>query len=71
VAQTLIVNRLAYANYVEGRDIDVNVDFGVSLVSTNPYVGTNSSVISNYTDVVDYSNVIDFESVVANGGSSP
>jgi hypothetical protein len=32
VAQTTIVNRLAYANYIEGK-YDVKVDFGVSLVS--------------------------------------
>jgi hypothetical protein len=47
VAQTTIVNRLAYANYIEGRNIDVKVDFGVSLVSTNPYIGGNSTVISD------------------------
>ncbi len=71
VAQTTIVNRLAYANYIEGRDIDVKVDFGVSLASTNPYIGGNTTVISDYTDVVDYSNVIDFESSEDNGGSAP
>ena len=71
VAQTTIGNRLAYANYVEGRDIDTNIDFGVELISTNPYIGNNTTVISNYVDVVNYSNVVDFEERVTGGGSAP
>lgn len=71
VCQTTIKNRLAYANYVEGRDIDVDVDFGVEVVSTNPYVGNTTTEISDYVDVVDYSNVVDFEEGIEDGGSSP
>lgn len=71
VCQTVIKNRLAYANYVEGMDIDVDVDFGAEIVSTNPYVGNNTTDIVDYVDSVDYSNVIDFESGVADGGSAP
>lgn len=71
VAQALIGNRLAYANYTEGMDIDTTIDYSVECVSTNPYVGTNTTTISNFTDSVDYSNVVDFEYGVADGGSAP
>jgi len=71
VAQTTIKNRLAYANYIEGRNIDVDVNFGVQLVSTNPYIGNNTTVINDAIDVVDYSNVVDFEIGVENSGSAP
>lgn len=71
VAQTTIKNRLAYANYTEGRDIDVDVDFGVEVVSTNPYIGNNTTTIGNYVDSVDYSNAIDFEEGVVDGGTAP
>lgn len=71
VAQTTIKNRLAYANYIEGRNIDVDVNFGVQLVSSNPYIGNNTTVINDVVDVVDYSNVVDFEIGVENSGSAP
>lgn len=71
IAQTTIGNRLAYANYVEGRNIDTNVDFDVELVSTNPYIGNTVTTIGNVIDTVDYSNVVDFESGVDNGGTAP
>ena len=71
VAQTMIKNRLAYANYVEGMDIDTNVDFGVELIASNPYVGNNTTVINNYVDSVEYSNVVDFEVGTSGGGSAP
>ena len=71
VAQTTIGNRLAYANYLEGRDIDVDVDFGVEVVSTNPYVGNNTTEIEDQITVNSYSNVIDFEIGVPDGGGAP
>lgn len=71
VCQTMIKNRLAYANYIEGRNIDVNINFAVGLESTNPYVGNNTTIISDYVDVVDYLNVVDFEDFTIDGGSSP
>ncbi len=71
VAQTTIMNRLAYANYIEGRNIDVPIDFSAECVSTNPYVGNINTTILDYTDALSYSNIIDFESGVADGGSAP
>ncbi len=71
VAQTTIMNRITYANYIEGRDIDTDIDFGVECVSTNPYVGNVNTSIVDFTDVVNYSNVIDFESGAADGGTTP
>lgn len=71
VAQTTIMNRLTYANYVEGRNIDTDIDFSAECVSTNPYVGNISTSILDFTDAIDYSNVIDFESGAADGGSTP
>jgi hypothetical protein len=53
--QTTIVNRLAYANYIEGRNIDVKLI--LSITSTNPYIEIQPLLV--ITDVVDYSNVID------------
>jgi hypothetical protein len=71
VAQTTIMNRLTYANYIEGRNIDTNINFSVECVSTNPYVGNINTTISDFIDSVDYSNVVDFESGVADGGTTP
>ena len=71
VCQTTIGNRLAYANYVEGRDIDVPIDFGVELVATNPYVGNNTTVISDEVTANSYSNVVDFEKGTLDSGTSP
>jgi len=61
VAQTTIMNRLTYANYVEGRDIDTDIDFSVECVSTNPYVGNINTSIVDFVDSTTYSNVTDFE----------
>jgi hypothetical protein len=71
VAQTTIGNRLAYANYIEGHNLDVDIDFDVSLVSTSPLIGGASSEIADFTDVVNYSNVIDFEYGIAVPGVDP
>lgn len=71
VAQAVIGNRLSYANYDEGYDIDVNVDFDVELVSTVPFENTIESDTINFVDVVDYSNVVDFEQGIVDGGSAP
>lgn len=70
-AQAIIGNRLAYANYIEGYDIDTNIDFNVELVSTEPYLKTIDSTIESFTDIVDYSNIVDFEKGVLDGGSAP
>lgn len=71
VAQTTIMNRLVYANYIEGMNIDTDINFEAQLVSTNPYVGGISTVISNLVDTASYSNVVDFESGNSSGGSAP
>lgn len=71
VAQTLIGNRLAYANYTEGYDIDTEIDFDVDIVSEEPYLENLNATLSNYTDIVDYSNEVDFEEGVEDGGTSP
>jgi len=71
VSQTMIGNRLAYANYIEGYDIDQVIDFDVEIVSTEPYLSSVIGEGSNFIDAVDYSNLVDFEEGVPDGGSSP
>lgn len=71
VCQTVIKNRLAYANYTEGMDIDVDIDFGVEIVSTNPYVGNTTTSIVDYISPTNYSNITDFESGTIDSGYAP
>lgn len=71
VCQTPIGNRIAYANFVEGRDIEENVDFEVGLISTEPFSSEEIGVISDYISGSSYSNIVDFEEGVEDGGSSP
>jgi len=70
-AQTMIGNRIAYANYIEGYDLGVDIDMLVELVSTVPFLSENNGTPNNYVDVTDYSNVVDFEDGNADGGTSP
>jgi len=71
VCQTIIGNRIAYANFVEGRDIDEKVDFEVSLMSTEPFSSEVEGAVSDYVSVDNYSNLVDFEEGIEDGGSSP
>lgn len=71
VSQTMIGNRLAYANYIEGYDIDQVIDFNVEVVSSEPYLSSIIGSDTNFVDSVDYSNLVDFEEGINDGGSSP
>lgn len=71
VAQTLIGNRVAYANYIEGYDLGVEVDFDVQLITTEPYSESIEGDITDYTDAIDYSNQVDVIQGVLLGGDAP
>lgn len=61
VAQTIIGNRIAYANFVEGRDLGVVIDFDVDLVTEEPFSSEIEGASVDYDGATDYSNVVDFE----------
>lgn len=71
VAQTLIGNRVAYANYIEGYDVGVDIDFDVTFESTEPVLDEITPTIQNEVELVDYSNKSDFERKETIGGSNP
>jgi hypothetical protein len=70
-AQSLIGNRIAYANYVEGYDLDNVVDFTVSFTSSEPFSSEVESVIEDQISATTYSNVVDFTEGIPDGGASP
>lgn len=71
LCQTIIGNRIAYANYIEGRNIDTNINFNVELISSDPSSVNIEATVNNFIDVTDYSNRVDFERGIEEGGSSP
>jgi len=71
VAQTIIGNRIAYANFVEGRDLGVVIDFDVALVTEEPFSSEIEGASIDYDGAVDYSNQIDFEQGTQVSGSNP
>ncbi len=71
IAQTIIGNRIAYSNYIEGRDLGVIIDFAVEVVSTNPVIDQTDGVVANVIDITSYSNVVDFVEGFVDAGSSP
>lgn len=71
LAQTQAGNRLMYANYLEGRDLGVVIDFDVALTSTNPVIADIDGEIVDVTGVTTYANVVDFTEGNADGGSAP
>ena len=71
MCQTIIGNRIAYANYIEGRNIDTNINFNVELISSDPSSVNIEATVNNFIDVTDYSNRVDFERGIEEGGSSP
>ena len=68
-SQAIIGNRIAYANYIEGRNLGVIIDFEVSVVSTDPVIEDVDGDISNFVDSESYSNVVDFTQGQPDGGS--
>jgi len=58
-AQTIIGNRIAYSNYIEGRNLGVAIDFDVELVSQNVVLDDITAENNDKTDIVLYKNVID------------
>lgn len=70
--QTLIGNRIAYANYLEGRNLGVVVDFDVTYTSQEAISDAVDADALNFIDgALTYSNVVDFEEGNEEGGSSP
>lgn len=69
--QTAIGSRIAYANFIEGRDLGVVVDFEVSYESVEPDSVSQEGTIENEVTSNSYSNVIDWVEGIPNGGSSP
>jgi len=70
-AQTIIGNRIAYANFIEGRDLGVVIDFDVALITEEPFSSEIVGDVVDYDGAIDYSNLTDFEDGNADGGSSP
>jgi hypothetical protein len=70
-AQAQFGNRLGYGNYLEGRDLGVNIDFDVEVVSEPSIQDEIEGVQEDFVDSVDYSNVVDFSRGNEDGGSSP
>lgn len=71
VAQTTIAGRLAYANYLEGRDIDTVIDFTAECESTSPFTGNTISLTADDVLVTTQPNVVDFQRKVVAGGTFP
>jgi len=71
VCQTAIGNRIAYANFIEGRNIEENIDFDVELVTEDPFSSEIEGSVIDFDGAIDYSNAADFERGNADGGSSP
>lgn len=70
-AQTIIGNRIAYANFVEGRDLGVVIDFDVDLVTTDPFSSEIEGDFLDFVGSTTYSNLVDFEEGNEDGGTSP
>lgn len=69
--QTAIGSRIAYANYLEGRDLGVEVDFSVDYITKDSFLSEIIGTITTMVDSVDYSNVSDIEDSQNLGGSAP
>jgi hypothetical protein len=69
--QTAIGNRIAYANFIEGRNISEKIDFDVELVTENPFSEEIEGDIQEFISASNYSNIIDWAEGVPNGGPSP
>jgi len=70
-AQAQFGNRLGYGNYLEGRDLDVKIDFDVNIVSEPAIQDQITGAETEFVDVADYSNVVDFTRGNADGGTTP
>ena len=69
--QTAIGSRIAYANYVEGRDLGVVIDFDVDYVTLDTFTSDIESTIGDFVDSEDYPNYSDFEVGTIIGGDVP
>lgn len=72
-AQTLIGNRIAYANYLEGRDLGVVIDYDVTYTSSEAILDQKTATISNNVNTTSSakSNLVDFIRGNADGGANP
>lgn len=70
-AQSVIGTRIAYANFLEGRNIEEKIDFDVSLITQNAISDEVTGDAIDFVDVTTYSNVVDFVEGNEEGGSSP
>lgn len=72
VAQSVIGNRIAYANFLEGRNIEEKIDFDVSLSVSNAISDEKDAEIINFINETEtYSNLVDFVDFAQDGGTSP
>lgn len=72
IAQSVIGNRIAYANFLEGRNIDEKIDFEVTLNTSSAVSEEKKAEIFNFVNEVDtYSNLVDFVEGIEQGGTSP
>jgi len=60
-AQTVIGNRLAYANYIEGYDITEKIDFDVAVQSSDVYTLSVETIKAPAQIFGVYDNTVDFE----------
>jgi len=67
IAQSVIGNRITYANFLEGRNIEEKIDFDVSLnVSSAIADEKNAEIINFVNDAETYSNLVDFVDRIQN-----
>ena len=59
--QSKVGNRLMYANFTEGRDIDTNTKLSVDYVSTSLVEDQQFGLIKNLSSLTTYPNIVDFE----------
>jgi len=72
IAQSVIGNRITYANFLEGRNIEEKIDFDVSLnISSAIADEKNAEIINFVNDAETYSNLVDFVERIPNGGFFP
>jgi len=71
LTQAKVGNRLIYGNFVEGRNIDSDINLGVDYISTPLILDEKEGEIGSVVKTGLFSNVVDFERGNEDGGTSP
>lgn len=72
VAQSVIGSRIAYGNFLEGRNIEEKIDFEVSLNVSSAVSDEKKPEIVNFVDIAkEYPNLVDFVEGISDGGEDP